>query len=102
MSQVRYLLDEHVPAQLKRALSIREPTIDVLCVGDEEAPPKGTLDPELLLSAESAGRLLVTSNRRTIPEHLRAHFSSGHSTWGIFMLTAKASWSQVIDELIFL
>ena len=102
MSQIRYLFDEHIAHPLRAGLHRREPAIDVLCVGDEGAPAKGTPDPELLLAVEGVGRVLVTSNRRTMPKHFVAHLARGHHTWGIFAIAPRATWLQIIDELILL
>jgi hypothetical protein len=49
MSQVRYLLDENLAVYLADAIFQREPAIDILIPGEELGPPKGTLDPDLLL-----------------------------------------------------
>ena len=46
--KVRFLLDENLSPRLKPALLRLESTIDVLRVGDPDAPPLGTLDPDLL------------------------------------------------------
>ncbi len=72
--KVRFLLDENLSQRLKIAVLQTNPYIDILCVGDEKAPPFGTLDPEILLYTEKEKRLLITSNRKSMPEHLEAHW----------------------------
>ena len=46
---MRYLLDEHI-APTYRALLLRAaPELEVWIVGDPGAPPRGTLDPDILI-----------------------------------------------------
>lgn len=71
--KVRFLLDENLSPKLKVAVLRLNPTIDILRVGDADAPPLGTLDPELLRFLELSQRLLVTDNRKSMPGHLEAH-----------------------------
>ncbi len=62
-----FLLDEHINRAIQRQLHRLELQIEVLMVGDPGAPPKGTLDPELLIWLETNSYILVTENRSTIP-----------------------------------
>ena len=81
--KVCFLLDENLPPRLKAALRRYDPAIDVLRVGDEGAPPLGTLDPDILRYLENHQRLLVTDNRSTIPSHIEEHTAEGGHHWGI-------------------
>jgi hypothetical protein len=80
---VRFLLDENLTLRLKAALQRHDSAIDVLRVGDEGAPPLGTLDPSILHYLEGHRRLLVTDNRSTIPSHIEDHAAEGGHHWGI-------------------
>src|SRR5947209_2547647 len=80
MARARVLCDEDTPRGLEAAICHLEPAMDVLRVGDLGAPPRGTLDPDLLLAAEQMGRLLVSRDKKTMPRHLIRHFASGHHT----------------------
>lgn len=51
--KVRFLLDENLPPKLKSAVLHLQPEIDILRVGDANAPPLGTLDPEIISYLES-------------------------------------------------
>ena len=62
--KVRFLLDENLSPRLKVALQRLNPAIDVLRVGDSNAPPLGTPDAEVLNYLALAQRLLVTDNRK--------------------------------------
>ena len=48
MVKVRFLLDENLSPKLKTSVLRLNPAIDILRVGDAEAPPLGTLDPDIL------------------------------------------------------
>ena len=47
--KIRFLLDENLSKQIKFAVLRRNPSVDILGVGDQNAPSFGTLDPEILL-----------------------------------------------------
>jgi len=99
MSTRKYLLDEHVNPRLKRAVHQRNPEIVVWCIGDPGAPPRGTLDPDILLWCEAKGFSLVTNNRTSMPVHLREHLAAGRHVPGIFILNDKMSMGQTAEEL---
>lgn len=71
--KVRFLLDENEPPRLKAALLRFDPVIDILRVGESGAPQLGTLDPDILCYLELSQRILVTSNRVSMPAHIQAH-----------------------------
>jgi hypothetical protein len=102
MTPPRFLLDEHVPHAIQSQLLRLDAEIDVLAVGQPLAPPKGTSDPDILTWIEKTGYILVTANRRTIPEHMQAHCAAGCHVPGIFLLRRGASLGQVIEQLYLL
>lgn len=100
MSTVCYLCDEHVPEQLMDALIQREPAIEISIVGQELAPPKGTLDPEVLLFAEKEKLALITLDKKTMAGHVASHQAAGHHTWGLFNLRAGFPILRYVEDLI--
>lgn len=46
---LKYLLDENVDLVYQTQLRRREPDLVIRAVGDPGCPPKGTLDPEILI-----------------------------------------------------
>ena len=46
--KVRFLLDENLSPRLKVAVLRLNPAIDILRVGESNAPTLGTLDPDVL------------------------------------------------------
>ena len=97
--KVRILLDENLSPRLKAGLLRYDPSIDILRVGDEDAPPLETGDADILLYLEHARRLLVTDNRSTIPDHMVEHFATGHHHWGVFEIRPSATIGQVLEIL---
>jgi hypothetical protein len=84
-----YLIDENLRGTLMIAL-IRVCTryglaLDVIQVGDDGDPTLGTLDPDLLIWAETDNRILISRDRRTLGGHLADHLNTGHESPGIFI-----------------
>ncbi|NDJ25832.1 hypothetical protein GS682_30445 [Nostoc sp. B(2019)] len=97
---LKYLLDENVDKVYKRQFVQRNPTLIMWVVGDPGAPPRGTLDPEILCWCEEHNFLLVTNNRTSMPGHLAEHIAQDRHIPGIFILNDKLTIGQTIDELI--
>lgn len=89
--KVRFLLDENLSNRIKLALLRLNPDIDILSVGDPDAPPLGTLDPDVLRYVELSQRLLVTGNRKSMPEHLESHWGEGGRRTGTFLGASQNS-----------
>lgn len=96
----RFLIDENMSPQYRTQLLYHEPSLTVLAVGDEGAPPKSTPDPEILVWCEQNQFSLVTNNRESMPQHLSDHITAGHHVPGIFPINRKVSMGLIIDELI--
>jgi hypothetical protein len=99
MSRVRFLLDENQSPRLRAALFRLAPTLDVLRVGDSPAPVLGTPDVELLRYLEATGRILVTSDRTTMPGHIQMRLQDGGHLWGIFWVRSGASVGRLAETL---
>ncbi|NEP76788.1 MAG: hypothetical protein F6K17_04575 [Okeania sp. SIO3C4] len=93
---IRYLMDENVNPTYQTQIQRQEPELIIWAVGDEGTPPKGTLDPDILIWCEEHDFVLVTNNRTSMPPHLTA----GRHVPGIFILNPKMSVGETIDELI--
>ncbi|MBC8446558.1 MAG: DUF5615 family PIN-like protein [Chloroflexi bacterium] len=100
MSAIRYLLDENVDVLYHAQLLRREPMMVVWRVGTPGAPPRGALDPDILLWCEQNSFILVTNNRHSMPAHLREHLAQGRHAPGIFVLGANMSIGETIEELL--
>ncbi|MBU4226133.1 MAG: DUF5615 family PIN-like protein [Chloroflexi bacterium] len=102
MTSPRFLLDEHVSHTVQNQLLRQNTSIDILVVGQPLAPPKGTLDRDILTWIEGSGYILVTSNRRSIPDHARDHFEAGGHIPGILFIRRGASLGEIIEQLYML
>ena len=100
MTGRRYLIDENTTPALADQLRRRKPGLEVVHVGDERAPLRGTLDQDILLWIEDHEFTLVTRNRKSMPDHLAQHLSTGHHIPGIFTLQPKASLGEIIEDLL--
>ena len=99
MSDFVYLLDEHIDPLLKKGLNRQWPQIPVSRIGEPGAPPRGTLDPEILEWCVEHDAVLITNNRASMPIHLRERMDAGHHANGIIVLNDSLSWGEIIDEL---
>ena len=102
MSHLAFLFDECIDPDLIDGLLRREPAIDVLRVGWEGAPPRGTQDPEVIIGADAIGRMLITNDKQTMPQHLRNHYAKGGHTHGVMLLRVGFSFRDYIDALLLL
>lgn len=99
MGMLGFLVDENVPPLIATQLRLREPNIAAVAVGQKTAPPKGTLDPEILLWLEAHNYVLVTNNRASMPMHLRDHVASGRHVPGIFVTPIPLNIGLIVEEL---
>lgn len=97
---LNYLIDENVNVAYAKKLRRQAPNLTVWVIGEPGVPPKGTLDPDILIWCEQRNCVLVTNDRRTMQRHLDAHLAQGHHSPGIFLLNPKFSMDSMIDELI--
>jgi hypothetical protein len=97
---IRFLLDENVPTEYRTQLQRQEPTLTVWIVGDPGAAARGTLDPEILCWCEESGFVLVTSNRKSMPQHLADHLAAGRHVPGILNFELGSPMRPVLEELV--
>lgn len=99
MSEIRFLLDEHVDPRLRKATKRIAPEIVVWRMGDPAAPTLSTLDDEILRWCEAHHFSLVTNNRESMPVHLQDHLATGHHVPGIFTLNPNMGIGETAEEL---
>jgi hypothetical protein len=97
-----FLLDEHVHPALHLFLRLHASDLRVQMVGDGIGPPRGALDPEVLIWCEAHNCILITDNRASMPAHLDHHIASGRTVPGIFAMTLAMSVAQLGEHLIFI
>ena len=96
----RFLIDENISPEYRTQLLRHEPSLTVLVIGDEGAPARSTLDPDILEWCEKNQFNLITNNRESMPQHLSNHLAAGHHVPGIFTITRKVSMGLIIDQLL--
>lgn len=96
---LKLLLDENVNLLYQTQFLQRNPELVMWAIGTPGAPPKSTLDPEILCWCEENNFLLVTNNRKSMPVHLADHIAEGRHVPGILILSANLSIGETLDEL---
>lgn len=99
---IEYIFDENVNPMYAQQLRRREPELVVKVVGEPGTPPKGTLDPEILIWCETYECILVTNNRTSMPVHLAEHLAKNRHIPDIFILNPDMGIGETINELIFI
>jgi predicted nuclease of predicted toxin-antitoxin system len=94
------LLDENLPPAYRTYLGQRHPNVLVREIGDRNAPPDGTLDPEVLRWCEANEFVLITNNRASMPAQLAAHLAAGNSMPGIFTVNLNAPIHIVMEDAL--
>ena len=73
--------------------------VDVRLVGDAEAPPRGTSDPNILMWIEHNNYTLVTKNRKTMPRHFTEHLTTGGHVPGVICIRKFVTMRELINIL---
>ena len=97
MNRCRFLIDESLPSSLVEGLRRHAPGVYAVQVGEEDAPPKGVSDPEILAFCEEHHLLLITANRATMPDFVYEHLGRQRHTWGVFVIGPDASLSLILE-----
>jgi hypothetical protein len=97
--KIKFLLDENLSPRLKIAVLRLNSDIDILRVGDDNAPKLGTLDPDVLGYLGMSQRLLVTDNRTSMPEHLKDYWQTNQQTWGLLWVRPATTMGTLAEEL---
>ena len=99
MNQFLFLLDENVNPILRDALHRSEPEMTVWRVGDPGVPKNGASDPAILDWCARNEYTLITNNRNSMFEHLREFVAGGRIAPAVFVLNAKMTTGQTVNEL---
>ncbi len=101
---LRFVLDENLRGRLWRATQRHNALglnpIDVTRVGDPPDLPLGATDPDILIWAEREGRVIVSSDRATLPPHFRSQLQSGNHSSGLFLIRPRSTISQIVCHLV--
>lgn len=101
---IRFVLDENISSRLLRAIERHnlagEYPLEVVKVGVPPDLPLGADDSEILAWAEKEQRILVTLDKKTMPEHMKRHVEKGRRSPGVLCLHASMRVADVIEYLV--
>lgn len=95
--KIRFQADADFNQNIVRALRRRQPAIDFQTA--DAAGLRGLADPEVLAIAAREGRILVSHDRQTMPQHFAEFLTIQHSP-GVFILSQYLPISQAVEELL--
>ena len=95
---IRFLADADFNHAIVKGCRRHEPAMDFLSAN--EARLEGLPDPDVLALAAEQGRILVTHDHQTMPQHFGEFLMSGRSSPGVFLVSQDAPIGEVIDALV--
>src|SRR5664279_1921826 len=95
---IRFLADASLDDAIVSGCIRRERAIDFLSAHD--AHLDGVPDPEVLALAAAEGRILVTSDLKTMPRHFGELLQGGGSSAGVFLVKQRTPVADVIEALL--
>ncbi len=95
--KIQFQADEDLRRAIVLGVRRREPAISFVQAFEIDA--EGKNDFEALRAAADSGRILVSHDVRTMPQHFR-QFTSRWSSPGVILVPQKLSLSIVIEELV--
>jgi len=95
--KILFQADANLNEDIVLGLLRLEPLIDFQTA--EEAGLRGVTDDLVLKQAAEEGRTLVTSDRRTMPDHFAKFINHSHSP-GVFIAAQSLSIRTAIEELL--
>src|SRR5262245_65832287 len=93
---LRLLIDQNFDHDILQGLYRRIPNLDAVTTFDEglsEAP-----DPELLAWAAENGRILVTHDYQTMPDHVADRIAAGGRVAGVVIVPQQLQVRRAIDD----
>ena len=95
--RIRFQADNDLNKAIVRALVRREPAVDFRSA--QAARLHSVPDPEVLMESARNGRILVSHDFQTMPEHFR-EFVRKHHTPGVFLVPQDLPLGLAVDTLI--
>jgi hypothetical protein len=95
--KVRFQADADFNQNIVRAVRRRAPALDFQTA--HEAGLHGLNDQAVLAQAAGEGRLLVSHDRRTMPDHF-ANFTAIRTSAGLILISQNLPIMQAVEDLI--
>ena len=97
MKRPKFIADADLSRDIVVGVRRREPTIDFLSA--REGGTLGLSDPEVLALAAATGRVVVSSDQKTMPVHF-ARFREANDSPGLIIVRQSVGLGRAIEELI--
>jgi hypothetical protein len=94
---LRLLIDQDLDQVILRGLLLRVPTLDFITA--YQAGLSDASDPDLLAWADHQKRVVVTHDRRTMPNHAADRINRNESVAGVIVVSRRLPVARVIDDL---
>jgi hypothetical protein len=95
---MRFAADENFNNDILRGLQRRQPDIDIVRIQDTEIYQSD--DPKVLEWVAHEGRILLTHDARTMPNHAYERVNIGKPMLGVFVVNDEMPIGQAIEELL--
>jgi hypothetical protein len=96
-TKIRFQADADFNQKIVKAVLRKEPFIDFQ--NAKSADLEGVQDPEVLLLAAQQGRLLVSHDKTTMPQHF-ADFVATQTSAGVLIVPKSLLIPEVVEDLI--
>lgn len=94
---LRLLIDQDFDHDILRGLIRRVSQLDVVTAHEVEMSEAS--DPELLAFAFEEGRIILTHDKKTMPNHAADRMNAGENVAGVFVIPRSMPIHQAIDDL---
>ena len=95
---IRFQADADLDHDIVLAVRRRECAVDFASAADSRIAGLG--DPEVLEIAAGQDRILITHDRRTMPDHLRHRLKAGKESPGVFIVSQFEPIGSVVEVLM--
>jgi hypothetical protein len=95
---MRFATDENFNNDILRGLQRRQPDLDIVRIQDTQIYQSE--DPEVLEWVAQEGRILLTHDTRTMPNHAYQRVKGGNALPGVFVINDQMPIGQAIEELL--
>lgn len=95
---IRFQADADLQQNIVRAVRRREPSINFATAAEGEIA--GLPDSGVLEMAAREGRILVTHDLRTMPDHFRARLTEGRDCPGVLIVSQFEPIGPVVEALL--
>ncbi len=97
MTRPKFIADADLSDKIIAGVRRREPSVDFLNASD--GGTRGLSDPEVLALASATGRIVVSSDQKTMPAHFR-RFLELHESPGVIIVPQAVVLARAIDAVL--